>query len=91
MVRRVLHGHFVRAGIIESVNGSSFSQLAITLVTFIPGITVSVRRLHDKDRSGWWLFIALVPLIGVLVLLYWFATRGTLGENRFGPDPVPTI
>jgi uncharacterized membrane protein YhaH (DUF805 family) len=78
------------AGVIEGINGSSFPSLVITLVTFIPGITVGVRRLHDKDRSGWWLLIVFVPLIGWLILLYWNVTRGTFGANRFGPDPVST-
>ena len=79
------------ASVIERYNGSSFPNLVITLVTFIPGITLGVRRLHDKDRSGWWLLIVFVPFIGWLILLYWNVTRGTLGENRFGPDPVSTI
>lgn len=58
------------------------------LANLIPSIAVGVRRLHDKDRSGWWLLIAFVPLVGALVLLYWFATRGTEGPNRFGTDPL---
>jgi uncharacterized membrane protein YhaH (DUF805 family) len=78
------------AGLIESANDSSYLSLVFTLFTFIPGITVAVRRLHDKARSGWWLLISFVPLIGTLILLYWFVTRGTEGKNRFGPDPVST-
>lgn len=58
------------------------------LANLLPSIAIGVRRLHDKDRSGWWLLIALVPLVGALVLLYWFVTRGTEGANRFGPDPL---
>lgn len=59
-----------------------------TLATLLPSIAVGVRRLHDGDRSGWWLLIVLVPLVGWLVLLYWFVTKGTTGSNRFGDDPV---
>ncbi|WP_309667119.1 DUF805 domain-containing protein [Tabrizicola sp.] len=59
-----------------------------SLVNFIPGLAVSVRRLHDLDKSGWWLLIALIPLIGAIVLIVWFASRGTVGSNRFGEDPV---
>lgn len=59
-----------------------------SLATLLPSIFVGVRRLHDVDRSGWWLLIALIPLIGFLVLLYWFVTKGTDGENRFGADPL---
>lgn len=58
------------------------------LINPLPGIAVSVRRLHDLDRSGWWLLIALVPLIGAIVLLAWFCSRGIGGANRFGPDPL---
>ena len=59
-----------------------------TLAIFLPSLSVMVRRLHDKDRSGWWYFIVLIPLIGLFILLYWFVTRGTVGPNRFGPDPL---
>ena len=58
------------------------------LASFIPGIAVTVRRLHDKDKSGWWYFIAFIPLIGVIVLLVFMIMKGTEGENRFGPDPL---
>jgi uncharacterized membrane protein YhaH (DUF805 family) len=54
------------------------------LVTFLPGLGVSVRRLHDTDRSGWWILIAFVPIIGGLVLLYFMVQPGTQGPNRFG-------
>lgn len=54
------------------------------LATLIPSLAVSARRLHDTDRSAWWLFIILVPLIGALVLLVFACQRGTPGSNRFG-------
>ena len=57
------------------------------LATFIPGLAVGVRRLHDTDRSGWWLLLAIIPLIGAIVLLVWCATEGTRGSNQFGDDP----
>jgi uncharacterized membrane protein YhaH (DUF805 family) len=59
-----------------------------TLATLLPSISVSVRRLHDLDRSGWWWWLWLVPVIGWIVLLIWFASRGTDGPNRFGVDPL---
>ena len=68
--------------------GVGLLNLLATLAFLAPNITVGVRRLHDKDRSGWWLLIVLVPIIGILLLLYWFVTRGTPGSNRFGPDPL---
>ncbi|MFZ5835632.1 MAG: DUF805 domain-containing protein [Pseudomonadota bacterium] len=63
-------------------------QLMFILATFIPGIAVTFRRLHDLDRSAWWLLIMLIPLLGPLVLLYWMCVRGTAGSNRFGDDPL---
>lgn len=54
----------------------------------LPSIGVSVRRLHDRDKSGWFILVGLIPLIGGLIMLYWYVQRGTIGENRFGPDPV---
>ena len=60
----------------------------INLFFVIPSITVLVRRLHDIDRSGWWWFIILIPLIGFVILLIWACIRGTPGPNRFGPDPL---
>ena len=58
------------------------------LVLFLPTLAVSIRRLHDLDRSGWWFLLIFVPLIGGIWLLVWFCMRGTVGPNRFGPDPL---
>lgn len=57
------------------------------LFVFIPGLAVLIRRLHDTDRSGWWIFINLVPLVGPIVLFVFLVLDGTRGPNRFGPDP----
>ena len=57
------------------------------LAIIVPSIAVSVRRLHDIDRTGWWVLIGLVPVIGTIVLLVFAALDGTPGENRFGPNP----
>jgi uncharacterized membrane protein YhaH (DUF805 family) len=57
------------------------------LALLIPNIAISIRRLHDTDRSGWWLLILLVPIIGAIVLLVFMVLAGTAGENRYGPDP----
>lgn len=56
----------------------------VSLVLFLPQLAVGVRRLHDTDRSGWWLLIMLVPLIGWIVLLVFLCTGPTPGRNRFG-------
>jgi uncharacterized membrane protein YhaH (DUF805 family) len=60
------------------------------LALFLPGIAVSVRRLHDLDRTGWWLLIILT-IIGGILLLVWFCMRGTVGPNRYGPDPLDGV
>lgn len=58
-----------------------------SLAVFIPGLAVSVRRLHDTDHSGWWMFIALVPCVGAIVLLVFLLTDSTPGQNQYGPSP----
>jgi len=57
------------------------------LASFIPSLAVAVRRLHDQDRSGWMLLLALIPLLGGFALLVLFCLEGTQGPNRYGPDP----
>ncbi|MDF7679217.1 DUF805 domain-containing protein [Enterobacteriaceae bacterium ESL0689] len=57
------------------------------LLTFLPNLALSFRRLHDTDHSAWWLLISLVPLVGGIVLLVFYCLPGTQGDNRFGPDP----
>jgi uncharacterized membrane protein YhaH (DUF805 family) len=58
-----------------------------SLAVLIPSIAVGVRRLHDTDRSGWWMLMCFVPVVGVIVLLIFFVLDGTPGSNRFGEDP----
>ena len=57
------------------------------LAVFLPGRAVSVRRLHDIGKSGWWLLIALIPIVGAIMLIIWDVREGERGDNRFGPDP----
>jgi uncharacterized membrane protein YhaH (DUF805 family) len=64
-----------------------FLEGIFNLITFFPGLAVSVRRLHDIDRSGWWVLISLVPLIGLIILIVWWCKPTRLGPNRFGPMP----
>jgi uncharacterized membrane protein YhaH (DUF805 family) len=71
---------------------SSFSSsgplgLIFSLVTLIPSVAVTVRRLHDINRSGWWILIALT-IVGIAVLLYWYCQEGTKGNNTYGA-PAP--
>ncbi len=59
----------------------------VAVVTFLPGLAVAARRLHDIDRTGWWIFIVLT-IVGIFVLIYWACLRGTPGPNRYGPEPA---
>lgn len=58
-----------------------------SLAVFIPGLAVAVRRLHDVGKSGWWMFIVFVPIIGGLWLLYLEVQDSVAGENEYGPNP----
>ena len=62
-------------------------QLPLTLFLVIAGLSLSVRRLHDIDRTGWW-FLIIFTIIGIFVLIYWACKKGDEGENRFGADPL---
>ncbi len=59
----------------------------VSLGLFLPSLAVAIRRLHDLDRTGWW-FLLILTVIGGIVLLVWYCMRGTIGPNRFGPDPL---
>jgi len=57
------------------------------LGVLIPGLAVGIRRLHDTNRSGWWLLLAFIPLIGAIVLIVFLVQEGTDGENQYGANP----
>ena len=57
------------------------------LAILVPSLAVTVRKLHDIDRTGWWILIGLVPFVGTIVLLVLALFEGTPGANRYGPDP----
>jgi uncharacterized membrane protein YhaH (DUF805 family) len=71
-------GSYAGAGLLSGIYG---------LAVLIPTLAVTVRRLHDIDRTGWWILIGLVPLIGGIVLLVFALLDGTPGDNRYGPNP----
>lgn len=73
--------------ILSSGSGVGFLGLLFSLATLLPSLAVSVRRLHDTNRSGWWILIALIPLIGAIVLIVFTVQDSTPGANRFGPSP----
>lgn len=71
----------------EDAAGTPLS-LIISLAIFLPNLAVAVRRLHDIDKSGWWILIFFLPIIGFFLLLFWYVSKGTEGDNRFGPPPA---
>ena len=80
--------------LIDNATGtfSTASQVGLlsgiyALVVLIPSIAVGVRRLHDTSRSGWWMLIVLVPIIGFIVLIVFFVFDSTPDENQYGPNP----
>lgn len=62
-------------------------QFLVFVALFLPGLAVSARRLHDTDRTGWWLLIGLIPLVGFIVLLVFFVSDSKPGPNQYGPSP----
>lgn len=75
-------------GVVDGLFGSPGVLGTIySLAVFIPSIAVSMRRLHDTGRSGWWMLIGFVPLIGAIVLLIFFAQDSMQGDNQYGPSP----
>ena len=82
----------VLIGALVAVGGAIAPPLAgigglLGLAFLLPAWAVTVRRLHDTDRSGWWILLGLVPF-GGLVLLVFFALPGTSGPNQFGSEPL---
>jgi uncharacterized membrane protein YhaH (DUF805 family) len=70
---------------------SLFTVLAVvySLGVLIPGIAVAIRRLHDTDKSGWFLLLALIPIVGFIILIVFYAMEGTPGPNKYGAGPEP--
>lgn len=74
-------------GTLDAEGGIGLLSGIYSLGVLIPSIAVGVRRLHDTDRSGWWMLIGFIPIIGVIVLLIFFVLDSTPGENQYGPSP----
>ena len=65
----------------------SVIQGLVSLALLLPGLGLCVRRLHDISKSGWWIFISLVPLLGAILLIIWFCKPSDAGMNQYGPEP----
>ncbi len=86
------------AAIIDNILGTNFKYgtikmpygyiyLLYVLAVLIPSLAVTVRRLHDTGRTGWWILIGLIPIIGGIWLLVLMILESTPGENQYGPNP----
>lgn len=82
------------AGLVMFFSGQRIMGVALfaiyglyALATLIPSLAVAVRRLHDIGKSGWWILISLVPLVGGIILIVLLAMDGTPGPNQYGPSP----
>ena len=89
---------YILVVIVGSVIGAVAGETVATvisigtlLVFFLPSLAVGIRRLHDLDKSGWWVLISLIPIIGGLIILYFFVQPSDESENRFGDVPEPGI
>ena len=78
-------------GLIDPETGYGPISIVALLVMLYPAIVVNIKRFHDRNKSGWWVLIVLIPFVGALWLLIECGfLRGTVGQNRFGADPVAT-
>ncbi|MEU9922137.1 DUF805 domain-containing protein [Streptomyces griseoluteus] len=73
--------------IVDAALDTQVLQLVYGLAVLIPGLAVAVRRLHDTGRSGWWILISLIPLVGFIILLVFLASEGKPEANEYGPNP----
>jgi len=87
----IIFGLFILSGLFADETGEPNSLIfilsaAIMLLTLLPSLAVTARRLHDTDKSAWWMLLLLVPLAGMVVTVFTLL-KGNPGENRFGPHP----
>ncbi|MDE5847167.1 MAG: DUF805 domain-containing protein [Muribaculaceae bacterium] len=63
------------------------ASMVVGLAFLLPSLGIAVRRLHDIGKSGWWMFISLIPLIGAIILLVWWCKDSQMEPNEYGPVP----
>jgi len=81
----------IQAGAAVGAAGLGVAGIVLTIFalgSLIPAIAVQVRRFHDQDKSGWFVLLNLIPLLGGLIVLVMMCLEGTRGPNRYGPDPL---
>lgn len=60
---------------------------AVTLILLLPGLGLSVRRLHDIGKSGWWILLGLIPVVGQIIIIVWACRESNIYPNQYGPVP----
>lgn len=70
-----------------SENGAQIVSYLIGLALFLPSLGLAVRRLHDIGKSGWWVFISFIPLVGGIILIVWWCKDSQMQPNEYGPVP----
>ena len=78
-------------GFLDGILSAGFLVVFYYLAVLLPWIAVAVRRLHDVGKSGWFLFIGLIPIIGAIWLLVLYCIDGDVGENNYGPNPKEDV
>jgi uncharacterized membrane protein YhaH (DUF805 family) len=87
----VLTAADVATGSYDAKTGIGLFSAIFSLVALWPNLAIGVKRCHDRDRSGWFLLVGLIPIIGAIWLFVELGClRGSIGGNHFGPDPVST-
>jgi uncharacterized membrane protein YhaH (DUF805 family) len=67
--------------------GAGPLSLVFALAIILPVLALGVRRLHDTNRSGWWVLLGFIPIIGSIVLFVFYVVDSTPGDNQYGPNP----
>lgn len=81
------------ASILDSILGTDYDtsggliNTLASLALLLPSLAVAVRRLHDIDRSGWWILLGIIPIVGWIIVIVWYCTDTKPGDNQYGPDP----
>ncbi len=91
----------IAAALVDASSGSSvvrigeasvgIFQVLTNLLTLWPGIALGIKRLHDRDKKGWFIALSYVPLVNLWIAIELLFLKGKEGENTFGPDPLQTV
>ena len=81
-------GIYILVIIVDAAIGIGILSVIFSLLALYPSIAVEVKRCHDRNRSGWFLLVAFIPLVNLWLLIKLAFLRGTVGANQYGPDPL---